>query len=49
MAVEGGFSEPLSRAQFPANREFREFGRLHSEEDRSIAMDIEALHPHNPI
>lgn len=37
MAVDGGSSEPLSRAQFPANRKICEFGPIIPEEDQTIA------------
>jgi hypothetical protein len=53
LAVEGGFSEPLSKPQFPANREinreFCEFGRSNSEEKCSIALNTEAFWLQIPI
>ena len=53
MAVDGGSSEPLSRAQFPANREiyreFCEFGLRILETVQSILMNLGVFRPLHPI
>ena len=43
LAVDRGYSEPLSRGQFPANREFCKFDPRNSRKIHSIALNLEGF------